>query len=112
MKEMLDQVKEGWNNPAFTSSMSSFESFCNMLGMERLPEFLIANRFSEVQDWSEQPLPEDGKALQAAILERSNVSLLTLCEGLSLIVVVLAFAFDEDIAGCFNGAPSRWDSGL
>lgn len=77
MKEMLDQVKEGWNNPAFTSSMSSFDSFCNLLGMEHLPEFLVSNRFAEIQDWAEQPLPEEGQALQAAILERSNVSSLT-----------------------------------
>jgi len=73
MKQMLDQVQSAWRNEQFTSSLSDFQSFCGLLGMDSLPEFLSTNNFRGIQDWSEQPLSSDGQALQAAILERSQV---------------------------------------
>ncbi|KAF2792108.1 ARM repeat-containing protein [Melanomma pulvis-pyrius CBS 109.77] len=72
MKQMLDQVQSAWQDDEFTSSISSFQSFCGVLGMDRLPEFLSVNNFRGVQDWSEQPLGSDGQALQALILDRSQ----------------------------------------
>ncbi|KAI8939807.1 hypothetical protein NX059_003546 [Plenodomus lindquistii] len=72
MRQMLNQVKEAWQNPEFTEAISSFQSFCEILGMGQLPDFLAANNFRGVQDWSGQTLPSDGQALQANILERSQ----------------------------------------
>lgn len=74
MKQLLNQVKDAWRNEEFTNSISTFQSFCGVLGMEHLPEFLSNNNFRGIHDWSEQPLPSEGQALQADILERSNVS--------------------------------------
>lgn len=73
MRHILEQVKEAWRNDEFTKSISDFPSFCGVLGMERLPEFLSSNNFREIPDWSEQPLNSDGQAMQAAILDRSQV---------------------------------------
>lgn len=73
MRQLLTQVKDAWENSEFTSSVSSFQGFCNTLGMAQLPDFLSANNFRGVQDWSDQPLSSDGQAMQAAILERSQV---------------------------------------
>ena len=73
MKHLLTQVKDAWRNEELTKSVSSFQAFCGVLGMDRLPEFLSANNFRGVQDWSEQSLPADGQTLQATISERSNV---------------------------------------
>lgn len=75
MKQMLDTVQSAWQNDNFTSSISSFQSFCGVLGMDRLPQFLDANNFRGTQDWSEQPLGADGQDLQATILDRSQVML-------------------------------------
>jgi exportin-5 len=72
MRQMLNRVKEAWQNDEFTKAISSFHSFCDVLGMGQLPEFLSANNFRGVQDWSDQQLPSDGQALQASILERSQ----------------------------------------
>lgn len=73
MRQMLTQVKDAWQNNEFANSVSSFQAFCSSLGMAQLPEFLSANNFRGVQDWSEQPLSSDGQAMQAAILEHSQV---------------------------------------
>ncbi|KAF2470325.1 ARM repeat-containing protein [Lindgomyces ingoldianus] len=72
MKGILGQVKDAWRNDAFTKSLSTFQSFCGVMGMDRLPEFLSTHNFQNVQDWSEQPLDEEGQAMQAAILEHSQ----------------------------------------
>ncbi|KAF2846049.1 ARM repeat-containing protein, partial [Plenodomus tracheiphilus IPT5] len=72
MRQMLNRVKEAWRNEEFSEAISSFQSFCRILGMGQLPDFLAANNFRGVQDWSEQTLPSDGQALQANILERSQ----------------------------------------
>ncbi|KAF1977272.1 ARM repeat-containing protein [Bimuria novae-zelandiae CBS 107.79] len=72
MRQLLTQVKDAWQNSEFTNSVSSFQAFCNSLGMGRLPEFLSASNFRGVQDWSEQPLSSDGQAMQASILEHSQ----------------------------------------
>ncbi|KAF2679146.1 ARM repeat-containing protein [Lentithecium fluviatile CBS 122367] len=72
MRQMLNQVKEAWRNDEFTKAISSFQSFCGVVGMERLPDFLSLNNFRGVQDWTEQPLDSNGQALQASIVESSQ----------------------------------------
>jgi exportin-5 len=72
MRIMLNKVKDAWRNDEFAGAISNFQSFCGILGMGQLPDFLSANSFKEVQDWSYQPLGSDGQALQASILERSQ----------------------------------------
>ena len=86
MRQMLTQVKNAWLNEEFASSISSFQSFCAMLGMERLPEFLSANDFRGVQDWSDQPLGSEGQAIQANITERTQVRILIADERMLLTV--------------------------
>jgi len=72
MRVMLNQVKDAWQNEEFSGAVSNFQSFCGVLGMGQLPEFLSANNFRGVSDWSDQTLSSDGQALQASILDRSQ----------------------------------------
>lgn len=73
MREMLITIKEAWQNDDFTKSLSSFQSFCDMVAMGRLPDFFSTHNFQGIQDWSSQPLDTEGQAMQANILERSQV---------------------------------------
>ncbi|KAF2007985.1 ARM repeat-containing protein [Amniculicola lignicola CBS 123094] len=72
LKQILDQVKDAWCDERVTNSISSFQSFCGLLGMDQLPEFLSSNNFRGVEDWSTQPLSSEGQTMQATILERSQ----------------------------------------
>ncbi|KAF2259938.1 ARM repeat-containing protein [Lojkania enalia] len=72
LKQILDQVKGAWRNEDFTKSISTFQSFCGAIGMDRLPDFLSTHNFKDIQDWSAQPLSSEGQALQAIILDRSQ----------------------------------------
>ncbi|ORY09735.1 armadillo-type protein [Clohesyomyces aquaticus] len=73
LEGILGQVKDAWQNEDFTKSLSTFQSFCGVLEMDRLPEFLSTHNFQNVQDWSEQPLDEEGQAMQKAIMDRSQL---------------------------------------
>jgi exportin-5 len=72
MRQMLNEVKEAWRNEEFAGAVSNFQSFCGVLGMEHLPDFLATNNFRGIDDWSVQPLGGDGQAMQASILKRSQ----------------------------------------
>ena len=72
MQEMLMPVKDGWQDPALTTAASSFESFCEFLGLGNLANYLSSRKFQSITDWSEQELDAEGQALQAEILERNE----------------------------------------
>lgn len=84
LRQILEPVKAAWQNPEFTKSLSSFPSFCEMIGFGRLPDFLMAHNFHKVADWSAQSLDSDGQAMQAGILARSQVCISLLSENTSL----------------------------
>ncbi|PVH96608.1 ARM repeat-containing protein [Periconia macrospinosa] len=72
MKQMLGQVNSAWQNEELTNSISDFRSFCGVLGMGQLPDFLSANNFRGIQDWSEQPLSSEGQSLQTNIIDSAQ----------------------------------------
>jgi len=67
---MLNEVKAAWQNEEFTKSLSSFESFCELLCMGQLPQFLATHSFQHVADWSAQALDNEGQAMQKNIQKR------------------------------------------
>ncbi|CAN9390336.1 unnamed protein product [Alternaria alternata] len=44
MRQMLNSVKDAWRNDEFTNAISSFQSFCGVLGMVNYPSFLSAQQ--------------------------------------------------------------------
>lgn len=104
MKQVLGPVLDAWRSDEFTNSVSSFEPFCGLMGMDRLPEFLSTNNFAGVQDWTGQPLPSDGNDLQKSIEECFNVSPLPprgLCSSYSQ-VAALTPTIHEGLARSFH----------
>lgn len=71
LQDMIRPVIQGWQDPDITKSLSSFADFCGMVGLGGLPDFISAGRFSTMADWSQEPLNQDGRALQADILAKS-----------------------------------------
>ena len=73
LKQLISPVRDAWQAPDFVNSVSSFQSFCETLALGNLAEIFAAHNFAGVQDWSSQPLNEDGQRLQANIQKRSQV---------------------------------------
>ena len=70
LEEMLQPVLGAWEDEELTESLSSFENFCAMLGLEQLPKFLSDRQFDKIKDWGTQPLDTHGQEMQAALLKR------------------------------------------
>ncbi|KAK8156679.1 armadillo-type protein [Phyllosticta citrichinensis] len=68
LQQMMGEVKAGWQNPHLAESLSSFQSFCDMLGLDNIAEFMAAKGFHQVPDWASQQLDAEGQAKQAEIL--------------------------------------------
>ncbi|KAK7528139.1 armadillo-type protein [Phyllosticta citriasiana] len=68
LQQMMNQVKAGWGNPQMAESLSSFQSFCDMLGLGNIADFLAAKGFHQVTEWASQQLDAEGQARQAEIL--------------------------------------------
>lgn len=70
LKQMMDMVKDGWMNPELGASLSSFHSFCDMLGLGDITDFFASRGFHRTSDWAQQQLDAEGQAKQAEILAR------------------------------------------
>lgn len=72
LQQMLQPVRAAWQETNLTKSLGSFESFCELMGLSRLPEFITRKQLQRFQDWSEVPLDEDGRSLQSAAISRCS----------------------------------------
>ncbi|KAF2085421.1 ARM repeat-containing protein [Saccharata proteae CBS 121410] len=70
LQQMLNPITEGWQNPAFRASLDSFESFCEMLFLGDIANFLAVRGFQNTPDWASRELDTDGQTKQAEILFR------------------------------------------
>lgn len=73
LKSMVQPMADEWADPALQKHLSSFEGFCELLGMGQLTDFLAKNHFQDVRDWSAQNLSDEGKELQSTIASRIEV---------------------------------------
>lgn len=72
--QFLQPLIDQWQNPALGHSLSSFQSFTNLLGLDGLQQYLSARAVQKIPDWSSHPLDDEGKDLQAHMEIALNVS--------------------------------------
>lgn len=74
LEPFIAPVKQLWQNPDLDAALSSFAGFCDLLGIGKVRDYLVAHRVHEVSDWSTLPLDEEGQAMQTELTERVKVS--------------------------------------
>jgi exportin-5 len=67
LQQIIQPVVDIWQDPQLTEALSTFSGFCNVVGLEGLPEYLSTQRYASVQDWPSQPLDQEGKARQTDV---------------------------------------------
>jgi exportin-5 len=67
LEQIIQPAVETWQDPQLTEALSTFSGFCNVVGLGGLPEYLTAQRYASVQDWSNQPLDQEGKVRQTDV---------------------------------------------
>ena len=64
LESFLRPIKQSWDNTELSSTLSTFQGFTTLLGIERVQKYLIDRRVFEIEDWSTVALDDEGKALQ------------------------------------------------
>lgn len=73
LEAFIAPIKQLWQNPELDESLSSFNRFCDLLGIGKVRNYLVSHRVHEVSDWSTMPLDDEGQAIQTELNERAKV---------------------------------------
>ena len=68
---MIDQ----WQDSGLSNSLSSFDNFNRLLGLEPLQQYLFSRAVHKLPNWSAHPLDDQGKNLQIQMQSALDVSL-------------------------------------
>lgn len=64
LEQFLHPLVSQWQNSELRHSLTSFDSFCHALGMGGIQQYATSRSIHQIQEWSSQPLDDEGKALQ------------------------------------------------
>lgn len=73
LNEMVEPVLAAWQDPQIAQSAASFDFFCVMLGVDRIPQYFLSRHAQSLTHWSSQPLNEEGLIMRDSISDRSEV---------------------------------------
>ncbi|KAF7555043.1 hypothetical protein G7046_g6656 [Stylonectria norvegica] len=73
LREFIEPVKAQWQNDKIKSSLKSYSTFCELLGLDKAQRYLASRRAHEIPDWGSQELDAEGLALQSELEERLKV---------------------------------------
>lgn len=57
-------VERAWVDSDLTQSLTTFKSFCQLLGVDKVGPYLLSQQAQSIQDWSSIGLSAEGKAIQ------------------------------------------------
>lgn len=87
LEGFITPIKQLWQNPQLDEAVSSFDNFCNLLGLGKVREYLVSREVHKVGDWGTFKLDAEGQAMQAELNERVKVDAKkTLCSGICILI--------------------------
>ncbi|CAM1503677.1 Fc.00g012680.m01.CDS01 [Cosmosporella sp. VM-42] len=108
LREFIEPVKAQWQNENIRSSLKSYSSFCELLGLDKAQRYLANRRAHDIRDWGSQELDAEGLALQSELEER--LKLLPLRSTKSF----LAFSVErlDKTSAAFQASYALWQDGF
>lgn len=73
LQQMIRPTIEAWQAPELERAVADFPSFCQKLGLEQFPQYFLACKASQVEDWSSCALNVEGRRIKKRILKESEV---------------------------------------
>lgn len=65
LESFLSPIKQSWDSPELRNTLSTFQGFTALLGIEWVQRYLIDRKVHQLEDWSAVTLDDEGKALQS-----------------------------------------------
>ncbi|KAK4185282.1 putative importin beta-related nuclear transport receptor [Podospora australis] len=69
----IEPVKNQWSDPSLQQALGSYDSFCQLMGLDRAQKYLAQRRIHEVADWGSADLDAEGLAIQAELEQRQSM---------------------------------------
>ena len=70
LQAFLEPIIRAWEDPQLHQTLSTFESFVSVLGLDQVGPFLMSQDAHKIEDWSKVPLNDDGANLQSNMIAR------------------------------------------
>ena len=64
LERFLEPIIAQWQSAELTHSLTSFDGFCDLLGLAGIQQYVTSRAVHQIQDWSIHPLDDEGRALQ------------------------------------------------
>ncbi|KAL2835066.1 armadillo-type protein [Aspergillus cavernicola] len=64
LASFVEPVKQAWQEDELRNMCSTFEGFCNMLGLQNVGPYMQSKQAQKLVDWSEVSLDPEGKQVQ------------------------------------------------
>uniref|UniRef100_A0A093XXU9 Exportin-5 C-terminal domain-containing protein n=1 Tax=Talaromyces marneffei PM1 TaxID=1077442 RepID=A0A093XXU9_TALMA len=70
LNSFMEPVRTAWQNEEFRNMSSSFNGFCELLGLEKVGPYMQSKQAATIEDWSAVPLDSIGKDIQGELARR------------------------------------------
>ena len=74
LDHFLQPLVAQWHHPGLGNSLSSFDGFLELLGLDSLQQYASHRALHRIPDWTLIPLDEEGRMMQLRIQEALEVS--------------------------------------
>ena len=74
LEEALRPLGVAWKDHQLTESLSTFDGFRKLLGMDLVQQYMQKKQAHRIQDWSTAALDDEGRAIQAQMDQMLQVS--------------------------------------
>jgi exportin-5 len=74
LQPFIEPVKKQWTHDNLKESLSTYDGFCQMLGLDKAQDYLARKQVHLAKDWGSVSLDEEGVELQKVLEERQTVS--------------------------------------
>jgi exportin-5 len=70
----INPVQQLWQNQEIDQAITSFNGFCDLLGLSKVRDYLVSRQVHEIDEWGHYQLDAEGQAIQRELEERLKVS--------------------------------------
>ncbi|RDW68001.1 hypothetical protein BP6252_09397 [Coleophoma cylindrospora] len=70
LRNFVAPVEGLWQNPEMNQAILSFDGFCELLGLNKVMNYLVSRRADSIEDWGLYQLDAEGQEIQKELDER------------------------------------------
>ncbi|KAJ2896297.1 uncharacterized protein MKZ38_005699 [Zalerion maritima] len=72
LRGFVEPVQALWQDESLQQAISSYDSFVQLMALDKAQRYIMSRRMNDIKDWGNQPLDEEGLTLQAELEERQT----------------------------------------